>query len=90
MASIKDLKKDINYVLGDIIEAVYLWEAATSNLDSKEGSALIDQAIEVFDSLIAQVNEKKVDNRPAHLKAVKKELETKATELVTSLNKLSA
>jgi ABC-type transporter Mla subunit MlaD len=90
MASIKDLKKDINYVLGDIIEAVYLWEAATNNLDSKEGSALIDSAIEAFDSLIAQVNEKKVENRPAHLKSVKKELETKATELVTSLNKLSA
>ena len=26
MANIRDLKKDINYVLGDIIEAVYLWE----------------------------------------------------------------
>jgi hypothetical protein len=90
MASIKDLKKDINYVLGDIIEAVYLWEAATNNLDSKEGSALIDQAIEVFDGLIARVNDKKADNRSAHLKSVKNDLEAKATELVTSLNKLSA
>ena len=26
MANIRNLKKDINYVLGDIIEAVYLWE----------------------------------------------------------------
>ncbi|MEJ6547649.1 MAG: hypothetical protein ACI9KR_000058 [Arcticibacterium sp.] len=90
MASIKNLKKDINYVLGDIIEAVYLWEAATNNLDSKEGSALIDLAIESFDSLIAQVNDKKVENRQSHLKIVKGSLETKATELVTALNKLSA
>lgn len=90
MASIQNLKKDINYVLGDIIEAVYLWEAATQNLDSKEGSALIDQAIEVFDSLIAQVNNKKVENRKAHLKEVRANLEIKATELVTQLNQLSA
>ena len=26
MASVKNLKKDINFVLGDIIEAVYLYE----------------------------------------------------------------
>ena len=26
MANVRDLKKDINYVLGDIIEAVYVWE----------------------------------------------------------------
>jgi hypothetical protein len=30
MANIKNLKKDINYVLGDIIEAVYLFEISTT------------------------------------------------------------
>jgi hypothetical protein len=29
MANVKNLKKDINYVLGDIIEAVYLSEIST-------------------------------------------------------------
>ena len=45
---------------------------------------------EVFDGLIAKVNDKKADNRSAHLKSVKNDLETKATELVIALNKLSA
>jgi hypothetical protein len=36
------------------------------------------------------VNDKKVENRQSHLKIVKGSLETKATELVTALNKLSA
>ena len=31
MASVKNLKKDINYVLGDIIEAVYIWEIANAD-----------------------------------------------------------
>ena len=88
MASIRDLKKDINFVLGDIIEAVYIVEAANNKEDSKEGAKIIDSAIETFDDLIAKVNDKKVDNRSAHLQKVRQELEKKATSLVEQLNKL--
>ena len=38
MPSIRDLKKDINFVLGDIIEAVYIWEAGSGNKESEEGT----------------------------------------------------
>ena len=89
MASIRDLKKDINYVLGDIIEAVYIVEAANGKQDSKEGAKIIDGAIETFDDLIAKVNQRKVDNKKEHLKKVREELEKKATSLVEDLNKLS-
>tara|TARA_R110000796_G_scaffold104102_1_gene213835 strand:- start:219615 stop:219884 length:270 start_codon:yes stop_codon:yes gene_type:complete len=88
MASIQDLKKDINYVLGDIIEAVYFWEASNGKKSSKEGSELIDEAIHTFDDLIAKVNMKKVENRSKHLTSVKVELEQKATSLVEKLNGL--
>lgn len=88
MASIRDLKKDINFVLGDIIEAVYIVEAANNKSDSKEGAEIIDNAIETFDELIAKVNNKSVENRKAHLNAVRQELEKKATALVDQLNKL--
>lgn len=89
MASVRDLKKDINYVLGDIIEAVYIVEAANGKQDSKEGGKIVDAAIETFDELIAKVNDKQVENRKSHLNAVRSELETKATGLVEELNKLS-
>lgn len=88
MASVRDLKKDINYVLGDIIEAVYLVEAANGDKDSKEGAVIIDNAIETFDSLIAKVNKKDVENKKAHFIAIRSELETKAKGLVDHLNKL--
>lgn len=88
MASIRDLKKDINFVLGDIIEAVYIVEAANNNQDSKEGVKIIDDTIETFDDLIAKVNMRKVDNRKAHLNGVRQELEKKALTLVDKLNKL--
>ncbi len=88
MANIRDLKKDINYVLGDIIEAVYIFEESNNTPGSKEGTEIIDKAIATFDDLIAKVNKKDVENRKAHLKAVRQELEKEATGLVEKLNKL--
>jgi hypothetical protein len=88
MANIRDLKKDINYVLGDIIEAVYIVEAANNKQGSKEGEKIIDGAIETFDDLIAKVNQRDVENRQAHLKGVRQELEKKGKDLIEKLNKL--
>ena len=88
MANIRDLKKDINFVLGDIIDAVYVWEAINPKESTKEGEAIIDDAIETFDSLIAKVNDRNTENRSKHLNAVRAELEEKATSLVERINKL--
>ena len=90
MASVRDLKKDINFVLGDIIEAVYQWEATTENKDSDKGSKLIDEAIKTFDELMDKVNVKDVENSKIHFKSVRADLEKKATELIEGLNKLEA
>ena len=45
MGSVKNLKKDINFVLGDIIEAVYIYEMTTSGKPSDKTNAIIDEAI---------------------------------------------
>jgi hypothetical protein len=88
MANLRDLKKDLNYVLGDIIDAVYVSEALNPKGDSKEGEAIIDDAIATFDDLIAKVNDRKVENRKAHIKTVRTELQEKATALVARINAL--
>lgn len=87
MANVRDLKKDINYVLGDIIEAVYIWEYANTDKDTKKSEAIIDEAIVTFDELIAKVNVKN-DNAKAHFKAINQELEAKGTALIEKINKL--
>ncbi|SDM84331.1 hypothetical protein [Kriegella aquimaris] len=89
MANIRALKKDINNVLGDIIEAVYIVEAANGKQDSKEGVKIVDKAIETFDALIVKVNQKNVENRKKHLNEVRATLEKEATALVEDVNKLS-
>jgi hypothetical protein len=88
MANVRDLKKDINFVLGDIIEAVYVWEYTTTDKDTKKSEAIIDEAIETFDTLIVKVNDKKVENKKAHFKAINKELEDKGRALIDKINKL--
>jgi hypothetical protein len=89
MASVRDLKRDINYVLGDIIEAVYIWELTNPDKDTKKSEKIIDEAIETFDDLIAKVNEKDVENAKAHFKGINQELETRGRKLIDKINALS-
>lgn len=89
MANIRDLKKDINFVLGDIIEAVYVWEYTNTDKDTKKSEAIIDEAIVTFDGLIARVNDRSVENKKAHFKAINNDLETQGLALIEKLNKLS-
>jgi hypothetical protein len=88
MASIRGLKKDINYVLGDIIEAVYIWELTNPSKEDNKAESIIDEAISVFDELIIKVNDKKVENRKQHLKSINAELEEKGRKLIEKINGL--
>ncbi|OEJ98945.1 hypothetical protein A8C32_07090 [Flavivirga aquatica] len=88
MANVRDLKKDINYVLGDIIEAVYIWEYSNTDKDTENSEAIIDEAILIFDELIAKVNAKNVENVKAHFKSINSELEAKGRVLIEKINKL--
>ena len=88
MANKRDLKKDINYVLGDIIEAVYVWELSNSQKPTKESEAIIDEAIATFDDLIAKVNDRSVENKKQHFKDINQELETKAKTFIDKVNSL--
>ncbi|GGG54165.1 hypothetical protein [Bizionia arctica] len=88
MASKRDLKKDINFVLGDIIEAVYVWEYSSKEVDPQMSDEIIDEAITTFDDLITRVNDRSVEDKKAHFKAINKELEDKGRTLIEKINKL--
>ena len=88
MANKRDLKKDINYVLGDIIEAVDIWELTNPEKDTKKSQKIIDEVFDVFDELIAKVNDRSVENKKAHFKAINQELEDRGRKLIDQINAL--
>ncbi len=88
MASIKDLKNDLNNSFGEVIDAVLVHQAVNQNEDKKESSQLIDDIIDSFDQLIVEINRKDVENRAKHLKEVNKTVEQKLSEFIDRLNKL--
>jgi len=88
MSNKRDLKKDLNFVLGDIIDAALVWQIANPGEDASKSEEIIDESIQTFDTLIAEVNKRKVENAKAHFKGIRQTLETKATTLVEKINSL--
>ena len=86
MSSVKQLKKDINNQIGDLIEDIYLWELSNPTADLSKSEKLIDEAILAFDDLIQQINSVKGDDVKAQFKKIQ---ETKA-KIMKDLLKKSA
>lgn len=88
MSSVKNLKKDINSVYGELIEAVYLRELLKPKGSKDNSEEIVNQIIASFDSLIEKLNQKNIENKKAHFRAVAKEFKSSTEELVNSINTL--
>ncbi|WP_428740592.1 hypothetical protein [Tenacibaculum sp.] len=88
MSSVKNLKKDINYTLGDIISICQIASELNPEANKEKADAIVDEVIVTFDDLIAKVNAKNVENKKAHYKSVSAELETRANALIEKVNNL--
>ena len=88
MANIRDLKKDINHVLGEVIEMVLDWEKANPDADKKSSAALVDEAISAYDTFNSMIYQKDVENKKAHFRAIQDALAQKGTALIEKLNAL--
>jgi len=87
MATIRDLKKTINYELSGIIEECYTWQLANSD-QAEKAEKIIDAAIASFDDLIARVNDRSVENKKLQLQGVTKDLFKSTDSLMKKLVKL--
>lgn len=88
MASVKNLKKDLNNTYGAIIDGALIHQASTPKEDHKKSEALIDDVIADFDVIIADINKKDVENRSKHLKTVNQKMEDNANAFIERLNAL--
>jgi len=88
MANIRDLKKDINHVLGEIIEMTLDWEKANPNADRKKSASIVDAAITAYDGFSTRIYQKDVKDKKAHFRAIQDELAEKGNTLIEKLNAL--
>ena len=88
MASVKNLKKDLNNIIGEIIQSINLWELDKSDKDLSKSEKLVDQCFDAFDEIIKKIYQKDVKNKKEHFKNVSLDLTVKASALVASFNKL--
>ena len=84
MASIKNLKKDIQYVIEDIIDECLSKDPKKADKAQK----IIDDSLDIFDGLIAKIYQKGVENKKAHFSAINEEFEKEANALLDRDNKL--
>ena len=73
MPSIKSLKKEINNEIGDLIEEIYLWELSNPKGDLTKSEKLIEEAIQIFDDLMAKINSIGGENLKGKFKALNEE-----------------
>lgn len=88
MASKRLLKKDVNYVFGDIIDAAYIHQMAHPKEDPAKSEAIVDEAIEEYDKFIAKINRRDIENQKKHFSEINKELQERASLLVEKINAL--
>ena len=93
MANRRILKRDINYLLGDVIEECYSEMLNKPEKNEKEINTIIDEAVDLADNLMARVNNlKSIKNRKdmkAHFHQISEDLEAKTKSFVKKLNALS-
>ena len=70
---IKILKKEINNDIGDLIEEIYLWELSNPKGDLTKSEKLIEEAIQIFDDLMAKINSISGENLKDKFKALNEE-----------------
>jgi|SaaInl6LU_22_DNA_1037377.scaffolds.fasta_scaffold77923_2 uncharacterized protein Veg len=85
MTKIKDLKKDINNTLGEVIESALILQSQNTSDKAPETEAIIDETIEVFDILIAKINDKDERSNKGHFAGIRQELEAAESKLMAKI-----
>ena len=85
MASVRELKKDIDYLIFEVISDCFVFSGLHPDNKSDELSAIISDAVEFRNDLIARVNNPDGKDNPKIIKAYYKTLQK---DLITGVDKL--
>ncbi len=92
MASIRNLKKDINHLASEIITEAYVRKMIFDNINDDDFKKVISRAIDFRNDLIEKVNHPDGKNDPkkvkVYFKGIRNDMMKQFSELVESVNGL--
>jgi hypothetical protein len=92
MASVRELKKDIDYLVYEVLSDCFAFSGMHPDDKTEELSAIISDAVELRNDLIARVNNPDGKDNPkivkAYYKSVEKDLLKGVDKLFTRLSSL--
>ena len=89
--NLRDIKKDIEYVIGAFIDDCSLFSAVNPKADDEALGKLLDEAVNLYNSpvdLKDEVNIKVEGKKSAHFAEIRKELLEKTDALYASLSEV--
>ena len=87
--NLRDIKKDIEYVLGAFLEDCSVVASSNSKVAEGTVSELMEEAVVLYNELRDKVNAKvnaKVDNKKAHYTELRKEIVSRTDALYEKLS----
>jgi hypothetical protein len=86
--NLRDIKKDIEYVIGAFIEDCSLFSSTNINADQDALEEIINKAVNLYNDLKDKVNAKVEKKNAAYFAAIRKELLEKTNDLYDELSQL--
>lgn len=84
--NLRDIKKDIEYVLSAFVEDCSICAAVNPNASSEEVAALLEQAVTLYNDLRDKVNVKVEGPKGAYFAALRKEILEETNALYEKLS----
>lgn len=86
--NLRDIKKDIEYLVGEFIDDCSLFMAFNPERGSEDGLAkIIDEAVDLYNDLKDKANAKVEGNKKAYYNGIRKELVEGLDKLCEKLSK---
>ncbi len=88
MASIRDLKKELKYTFGELVEEVLLYNLVTEEKKANT-DALIKDIYEAYDAFVKKINaHRKEKDKKAYFRKLNEEIEAKVKDFTSKIEAL--
>ncbi len=88
MASRRNLKKDINYIIGDIFTECLIYKELVPGTDKEAADALIVDLLRIDNDFNARISHTEPGNAKKYYRTLVKDFQNQITEVIDKLTKL--